>query len=150
MFSKFRNHNFFQNYFLISAKSYFENILFFQNMTSPKSKQKNNKKYDFDFCRIIKIKYFLTSFKSEKKIKLFSDFDFFEKYFTLWFRKKPQIMVANKNLKMSKGRYHTRNPGIGASVILGQKIQMRLGTSGSVISGQKIQRELLYPDLGIF
>ena len=59
-------------------------------------------------------------------------------------------MVANKNLKMSKGRYHTRNPGIGASVILGQKIQMRLGTSGSVISGQKIQRELLYPDLGIF
>ena len=64
-------------------KYYLENISFFQNMTSPKSEQKNNKKYDFDFCQIIKIKYFLTSFKSEKKIKLFSDFDFFEKYFTL-------------------------------------------------------------------
>ena len=51
-------------------------------MTSPKSEQKNNKKYDIDFCQIIKIKYFLTSFKSEQKIKLFSDFDFFEKFFT--------------------------------------------------------------------
>ena len=45
---------------------------------------------------------------------------------------------------------YTQNPGIWASVIFGQKIQMCLGTSGSVISGQKIQRELLYPDLGIF
>ena len=52
-------------------------------MVSSKSEQKNNKKYDFDFGQIIEIKYFPTSFKSEQKIKLFSDFDFFEKYFTL-------------------------------------------------------------------
>jgi len=67
---------------------------------------------------------------------------------TLHYRVKSRDIIV-KGLSRDWQDY-TRNPGIWASVIFWQKIQMCLGTSGSVISGQKIQSELLNPDLGIF
>ena len=49
-------------------KLYFEIIFFFKFMTSPKSEQKNDKKYNFDFGIISIIKINIVQVRTENKI----------------------------------------------------------------------------------
>ena len=61
---------YFQKYFW--AKKYFEIIIYFYNMISSKSDPKNIFYFDFNFCQIRELKYFLTSIFWSQIKKIFS------------------------------------------------------------------------------